>query len=149
MEEEVLKLALYETMVVVKPGVEKEALDNLMDNILNSLKEQGINPIKVMDIGVRDLAYKIAREKKGRYFIIYYESDGKVIDSFQRHLKLLDDVIRFLTVRTVGVVPEDDFKIPDLDKGVVLRRTRGPREYGRTRETFERESENSVEERNQ
>jgi len=128
-------LALYETMIIVKPGVEKETLDNLMDNILSPLKEQGISPLKVIDVGIRDLTYKIAKEKKGRYFIIYYESDGKIIDAFQRHLKLLDDVIRFLTVRTVGEVPEEDIRIPELDKGALLKKARLYREHSRGRET--------------
>ncbi|MGQ9706934.1 MAG: 30S ribosomal protein S6 [bacterium] len=138
-------MAIYETVIIIRPNVEKEALDNLMDSIFNSLKELNIEPIKVMNIGIRDLAYRIAKETKGRYFIIYYDSDGKSIDVFQRHLKLMGDVIRFLTVRTVGGVPEEDIRISELDRGSIVKRARVNRERIRTRESADEDTNKSEE----
>lgn len=50
------------------------------------------------DWGVREMAYAIDDEKSGRYFVLGYTGKAGVVEEIERHFKISNDVMRFLTV---------------------------------------------------
>jgi len=123
-QKEVLDLTLYETMIIVKPDLKDEQLEVLRESITGSLEEEGLKPIKVVDLGVRNLAYRIQKENKGHYLLIYFEADGEKVEDFQGHLRLMEGVMRYMTVKAEGGIPDKDIVIPDYEEVISMRRTR-------------------------
>ena len=89
----------YETCYILKPGTsETDAgtihtkVDNVITKFNGELKQRD-------DWGVRELAYQIDKQTNGRFCVINYTGSAGVVEEIERHFKILEDVIRFLTVQ--------------------------------------------------
>jgi small subunit ribosomal protein S6 len=68
--------------------------------------------IKVDNWGKRRLAYEVAKERKGIYLYWQYLAQPGVVEETERNLRMLDSVIRYLTVKVdsdidVGARPSE------------------------------------------
>ena len=89
----------YETLFVLKPTLTDEESAKQIENVQNAITENG-GEIEATDkVGVRDLAYEVQKHKRGNYTIIYYKAPGSAIKEIERHLRINEDVIRFITVK--------------------------------------------------
>jgi ribosomal protein S6 len=72
------------------------------------------------------MSYPIDKQTHGRYSVVVYSGKGGVVDEIERHFKISDDVIRFLTV----AVPADyDYAKYQKQAGVFEEEARKAREY--------------------
>jgi small subunit ribosomal protein S6 len=55
--------------------------------------------IKLDNWGKRRLAYEVAKERKGIYLYWLYLAQPGVVEETERNLRMLDSVIRYLTVK--------------------------------------------------
>jgi ribosomal protein S6 len=55
--------------------------------------------LKVDNWGKRRLAYEVAKERKGIYLYWLYLAQPGVVEETERNLRMLDSVIRYLTVQ--------------------------------------------------
>ena len=55
--------------------------------------------IKIDNWGKRRLAYEVAKERKGIYLYWQYLAQPGVVEETERNLRMLDSVIRYLTVK--------------------------------------------------
>lgn len=91
----------YETLFVVHPehvGRAKEYIDKFKEII----EQMGGTLSSVDEWGLRDLAYRIGKQTKGYYVIMQYRSPTAVVDELERNMKIMEGVIRYLTVRREG-----------------------------------------------
>jgi len=68
--------------------------------------------IKVDNWGKRRLAYEVSKERKGIYLYWLYLATPGVVEEIERNLRMLDGVIRYLTVKVdadidVGARPSE------------------------------------------
>jgi len=89
---------VYETLYILKPGMtETDAttihskIDSVIAKFSGQLRHRD-------DWGVRELAYPIEKDTNGRYVVAVYSGTGGVVEEIERHFKISDDVMRFLTV---------------------------------------------------
>ncbi len=88
----------YETVYILRPGLSDSEAQNIhqkIDNVIS--KFQGVLKHRE-DAGIKELAYEIKKERSGRYSTIVYTGKGGVVEEIERHFRISDDVIRFLTV---------------------------------------------------
>ena len=91
-------MSLYETLLIVHP--EKGArLKELVDRFKKVIEAQNGNVGQAEEWGLRDLAYRVAKQSKGYYVLLRYESPAQAVQELERNLKLADDILRYLTVR--------------------------------------------------
>ncbi len=88
----------YETLFVVHPdhmGRVKEFIERfgeIIERMAGSVSH-------VDEWGLRDLAYRIQKQSKGYYVILQYRSTAAVVEELERNMKIMDGVMRYLTVR--------------------------------------------------
>ena len=89
----------YETVYILRSGLSDtdanvihQKVDNVVSKFHGELKHRD-------DWGIKELAYPIHKQGAGRFFIIQYIGSGGVVEEIERHFRILDDVIRFITVR--------------------------------------------------
>ena len=85
-------------MYILRPGLSDSEAQNIhqkIDNVIS--KFQGVLKHRE-DAGIKELAYEIKKERSGRYSTIVYTGKGGVVEEIERHFRISDDVIRFLTV---------------------------------------------------
>jgi small subunit ribosomal protein S6 len=90
----------YELMFIVRPDMTEEDLDKLLAMLQSIVPASGGNIVKVDKMGKRRLAYTVKRFHEGIYVLMVVEGGGAVIHELERRLRVTEQVIKFLTVRT-------------------------------------------------
>ena len=90
---------LYEVMFIVRPDVEDEEADKLIEGFGNTVKTGGGLIKSAEKLGRRKLAYQVRKFNDGNYVLLTVEADGAVILELERRLRVTEQVIKFITVR--------------------------------------------------
>lgn len=89
----------YETIYVLRPNTTNEDVAEVNARIKGIIEGLGGKIIKVDNWGKRRLAYEVAKERKGIYLYWQYLGTAGVVEEAERNLRMLDSVIRYLTVK--------------------------------------------------
>ncbi len=89
----------YEISFIVRPDLEKEAVDKIAKEFEDVLVKHGANILSSKEIGQRELAYTIKGHKTGYYYLINIESDNAAIDEFNRLATIDENVIRHIIIK--------------------------------------------------
>jgi small subunit ribosomal protein S6 len=90
---------LYEVMFIVRPDVEDEEVDKLIDGFSSTVKNGGGVVKTVEKLGRRKLAYLVRKFNDGNYVLLTIEAGGPVVLELERRLRVTEQVIKFITVR--------------------------------------------------
>jgi small subunit ribosomal protein S6 len=121
---------LYECVLIARNDVTQQQVDTLADEITAQLETEGGAVKKREYWGLRGLAYRIKKNRKGHYMLLGLEAKPTFITEMERKLRLNEDVIRFMTVR-VEAVDEAPSAILSRKSDDRDRSFRGPRPAGR------------------
>ena len=104
----------YELALVVSAKVE----DNVRAEIVEKAKAyvtryEGVIG-QVEEWGKRRLAYEIAHQREGYYYFIHFEAEPTAPSEIESHVRIMDNVLRYLIVRTdsdeiIAPAPEPEF----------------------------------------
>jgi small subunit ribosomal protein S6 len=103
----------YEVMFIVRPDMVEEDLNKLISTLESSVTSAG-GTAKSEVWGKRRLAYKVGRFNDGIFVLMLIDAAGAVVPEVERRLRVTEQVIKFLTVRT-------DEELKRLDKIKKLR----------------------------
>jgi small subunit ribosomal protein S6 len=95
----------YETLVLLHPDQGEPGAKDLTARIRTLIEEQGGTVGQVQEWGLRDLAYLIAKQRRAFYVLYEYRSTSKALLEIERNLKLMDPVLRFVSVRQAENAP--------------------------------------------
>ena len=90
----------YEMMVVLKADLESEAVEAFIEKISSMIQTRDGVVDEVTKWGRRRLAYEIKDQKDGIYLIFNFHSNPDVPKELDRQLKITDEVLRFMVIRT-------------------------------------------------
>ncbi len=65
-------MRFYETMFVVKPTLTQEEITQKIDFYKTAIINNNGEISATLDMGMRNLAYEIKKNKRGYYFVIYF-----------------------------------------------------------------------------
>ena len=89
----------YEVIYVLRPDISKEASERLAARVEEIVTREGGKLTLVENWGRRPLAYEIEHHKRGSYVYINYLGDGALVAELERNFRLIDEVMRFQTVK--------------------------------------------------
>jgi small subunit ribosomal protein S6 len=89
----------YETIYILRPNTPNEGVAEVNTRIKGVIEGMGGKILKVDNWGKRRLAYEVAKERKGIYLYWLYLAQPGVVEECERNLRMLDNVIRYLTVK--------------------------------------------------
>ncbi len=89
----------YEITVVVSAKIEDEERANTVEKVKNYITRFGGTVTEVDEWGKRRLAYEIQKMKEGFYYIVKFESDSNCPNEVESHVRLMENVIRYLVVK--------------------------------------------------
>ena len=73
------------------------------------IKTNSGNVLKVQEWGLRNLSHKIKNNKKGFYFHVKFDGDGKTIEELEKAENIDESIIRYLTVKVKKHDLENNF----------------------------------------
>ena len=88
----------YETMLILRPGLEEDQVKALLDEVVALITRQGGSVTGVDLWGLRRLEYPIKREESGHYAVVDFEAGTTVVKELERVMGIKDDVLRAKTV---------------------------------------------------
>ena len=88
----------YESVVIINPNVDEAGLKALEDKFTGLINENG-KVESVENMGKKRLAYEIQKMKEGFYYFIQFEADATAPAEIERHVRIMENVIRYLCVR--------------------------------------------------
>jgi small subunit ribosomal protein S6 len=89
----------YETIYILRPNTSNEGVAEVNTRIKGIIEGMGGKIIKIDNWGKRRLAYEVAKERKGIYLYWQYLATPGVVEETERNLRMLDNVIRYLSVK--------------------------------------------------
>ena len=90
----------YETVFILPSDSDEGKMKEILDRLGGVVEKGGGIRIKREDWGVRRLAYPVKNQPKGRYFLLDFVGTAQIVGELERHMRMLEDVYRFLTVKT-------------------------------------------------
>lgn len=94
-----MKTRPYETVYIIRADLTEEMEKKIQDKVTEVVGRFGGKIGSSKDLGKKPLAYRIAKHTKGHYIQLNYDGTGQTVEELERHLRLTEDIIRFLTVR--------------------------------------------------
>jgi len=90
----------YEVMFIVRPDLPEEEVDKLITTLQTHAANAGATVQNTEKMGKRRLAYDVRKFQDGLYVLLTLLADGKAIHELERRLRVAEQVIKFITVRT-------------------------------------------------
>lgn len=88
----------YETIFILRPDLGETQVKQSLKRVEDIVANGGGELIETDEWGVRELAYRIRRERRGYYVRLDYVSTAAVMNEIERNLKLMDESLRHLSV---------------------------------------------------
>ncbi len=92
-------MALYEHVFISRQDLTTLQTEDLIKQYSDILKENGGKVIGHEYWGLRTLAYKINKNRKGHYCLIKSDSPPSASHEMERLMKLNEDIMRVLTIK--------------------------------------------------
>jgi small subunit ribosomal protein S6 len=95
-------MPLYEHTVIARPDLSAQQAQALADTFGQVLTEQGGKVAKVEYWGLRNLSYRVKKNRKGHYLHLNVDAPAAAIAELERTQRIHEDVLRYLTVKVDG-----------------------------------------------
>ena len=92
-------MALYESVIIGRQDLTLTQFESLIEEFISVLKSQDGDVKKKEYWGLRNLAYKINKNRKGHYTLLNIDAPTAAISEYERLMGLHEDIVRFLTIR--------------------------------------------------
>ena len=117
-------MALYEHVLIARQDISAQQAEALNDTLKALIEEQGGKVAKIEYWGLRNLAYRIKKNRKGHYSLLAIDAPAPAVKEMERQLSINEDILRWGT-----------FKVEELDLELSPILARRDRERERERRT--------------
>ena len=86
-------------MLIARQDLGASQVNSLVSDLSEDLKKEGGEVVKVDNWGLKNLAYRIKKNRKGHYVLLNIVAPAKAIFEYERLVRLNEDVIRHMTIK--------------------------------------------------
>jgi small subunit ribosomal protein S6 len=95
----------YETLVLIHPDQGEAGAKDVTARIKTLIEDQQGTISQILEWGMRELAYPIAKQRRAHYVLFEYRAGVAGLREIERNIKLMDPVLRFLSVQQAENAP--------------------------------------------
>jgi small subunit ribosomal protein S6 len=92
-------MPLYENVFIARQDISGTQVDQLADTCTQLIADQGGEVKKREYWGLRNLAYRMNKNRKGHYVLFNIDAPAPAIAELERTMRINEDVLRYLTLR--------------------------------------------------
>ena len=92
-------MSKYELALVVNAKIEDEAREAVVEKAKGYVARYGGTVTEVEEWGKKRLAYEVQKMREGFYYFIQFEADAICPAEVERHVRIMDNVMRYLVVK--------------------------------------------------
>lgn len=89
----------YENVFIARQDISASQVDSLTDGFASTIEGAGGTVAKREYWGLKNLAYKIKKNRKGHYVLLNLDASAEAVQEMERQMRINEDVLRYLTVR--------------------------------------------------
>ena len=93
-------MPLYETVFIARQDIPAQEAEALAERFSGIVTEGGGSVARCEYWGLRTLAYRIKKNRKGHYTMLHIDAPSDAVSEMERNMRLNEDVLRYLTIRT-------------------------------------------------
>jgi len=99
-------MRLYECVFIVRQDLSTTQVDTITNELCAIITDHKGSVQKQEYWGLKTMAYKIKKNRKGHYVMLNFEADAATVAEFDRRIGLNEDVLRSLIIGIEAVDPE-------------------------------------------
>lgn len=99
-------MPLYETVLIARQDMTPAQVEELATSIEKTITDGEGKVLKTDNWGLRSLAYRINKNKKGYYVLFNIECPAPTLLEAERLMRLNEDILRFQTLRVEEFIDE-------------------------------------------
>lgn len=92
-------MPLYENVFIARQDISGAQVDTLAEQFTQLVADQGGEVKKRENWGLRNLAYRMNKNRKGHYVLFNIDAPAAAIAELERTMRINEDVLRYLTIR--------------------------------------------------
>jgi len=92
-------MAFYEHIYIARQDVSAQQVEEITTNLIKILEENGGSVASKEYWGLKTLAYRIRKNRKGHYSLFNIEAPHAAMEEMERQMRINEDILRFLTLR--------------------------------------------------
>ena len=96
-------MALYESVIIGRQDLTPGQFETLLEKFITVIQSFKGQIKKRENWGIRNLAYKINKNRKGHYTLLNIDGPPEAIREYERLMRLDEDIIRFLTIKIKSI----------------------------------------------
>ena len=96
-------MALYESVIIGRQDLTPGQFETLLEKFIAVIQSFKGEIKKRENWGIRNLAYKINKNRKGHYKLLNIDGPPEAIQEYERLMRLDEDIIRFLTIKIKSI----------------------------------------------
>lgn len=89
----------YESVLIARQDLGASQVNTLVDELKNVISAQGGEVVRVDNWGLKNLAYRIKKNRKGHYVLLNIAAPANAVAEYERVMRVNEDIIRYMTVR--------------------------------------------------
>jgi len=89
----------YESVLIARQDLGSSQVNNIVSELGNIIKKEGGEVVRIDNWGLKTLAYRVKKNRKGHYVLMNISAPAAAIAEFERIMRFNEDIIRYMTIR--------------------------------------------------
>ena len=89
----------YESVLIARQDLGASQVNNIVEELTGVVEKEGGQVVRVDNWGLKNLAYRIKKNRKGHYVLMNITAPANAIAEFERVMRFNEDIIRYMTVK--------------------------------------------------
>ena len=92
-------MAFYESVFIIRQDTSHQRVEELTSTFSEIIVSGGGKVANTEFWGLRSLAYKMKKNKKGHYVLMNIDSPSKALQDMENAMQLNEDILRYLSIK--------------------------------------------------
>ena len=92
-------MPLYENVIIARQDISAQQVEALTESLQGIVQDNGGTVERIEQWGLRNLAYRIKKNRKGHYFMMNIDASAETMRELERNVRINEDVIRYMSIR--------------------------------------------------
>ena len=98
----------YEILFIIQTKFSEAERQTITDNLQDILKKAGAPILEFNEIGLKDFAMELKKQKQGYYYKIIFSATKPQMDSLHEELKVFEKIFRQIIVKLSSIYPAEE-----------------------------------------
>ena len=92
-------MSKYESILIARQDLGQTQVNDIVATLSDAIKREGGEVVNVDNWGLKNLAYRIKKNRKGHYVLMNISAPASAVAEYERVMRVNEDIIRYMTVR--------------------------------------------------